>query len=102
MTESYTESNCPSVIKDSSQRNSGYFPLLKFKENLYNTCQSKFSEFINNKRSDLKLIINNKINQQISINDYINNTTNDTGSEKLTPIPIINKRKIKNEGEKKN
>ena len=101
MTESYTESNCPSVIKDSSQRNSGYFPLLKFKENLYNTCQSKFSEFINNKRSDLKLIINNKINQQISINDYINNTTNDTGSEKLTPIPIINKRKIKNEGEKK-
>ena len=101
MTESYTESNCPSVIKDSSQRNSGYFPLLKFKENLYNTCQSKFSEFINNKRSDLKLIINNKINQQISINDYINNTSNDTGSEKLTPIPIINKRKIKNEGEKK-
>jgi len=101
MTETYTESNCPSFIKDSFQRSSGYFPLLKFKENLYNVCQSKFSEFINNKRGDLKLIINNKINQQISINDYINNTSNDTGSEKLTPIPIINKRKIKNEGEKK-
>ena len=101
MNDSYTESNCPSFIKDSYQRNSGYFPLLKFKENLYNTCQSKFSEFINNKRSDLKLIVNNKINQKISINDYINNTSNDTGSEKLTPIPIINKRKIKNEGEKK-
>lgn len=101
MTETYTESNCPSFIKDSYQRSSGYFPLLKFKENLYNTCQSKFSEFINNKRGDLKLVINNKINQKISINDYINNTSNDTGSEKLTPIPIINKRKIKNEGEKK-
>lgn len=101
MTETYTESNCSSFIKDAYQRNSGYFPLLKFKENLYNTCQSKFSEFINNKRGDLKLIINNKINQQISINDYINNSSNDTGSEKLTPIPIINKRKIKNEGDKK-
>jgi len=101
MTETYTESNCPSFIKDSYQRSSGNFPLLKFKENLYSTCQSKFSEFINNKRGDLKLIINNKINQKISINDYINNTSNDTGSEKLTPIPIINKRKIKNEGEKK-
>ena len=101
MNDTYTESNCSSFIKDTYQRSSGYFPLLKFKENLYNTCQSKFSEFINNKRGDLKLIINNKINQQISINDYINNTSNDTGSEKLTPIPIINKRKIKNEGEKK-
>ena len=100
--ETYTESNYSTFIKESFQKNSsGYYPLLKFKENLYNTCQSKFSEFANSKKGDLKLIVNNKINQKMSINDYFNNSSNDTGSEKLTPIPIINKRKIKNEDEKK-
>ena len=96
--ETCTESNYSSFIKEPNQKNAlGYFPLLKFKENLYSTCQSKFSEFINTKKDELKLIINNKINQQISINDYIHNSPN----VKLTPIPSINKRKIKNEGEKK-
>ena len=100
--ETCTESNYSSFIKESYQKNSlGYFPLLKFKENLYNTCQSKFSEYINSKKDDIKLIINNKINQQISIDDYIHNSSNDIDSHKLTPIPSINKRKIKNEGEKK-
>ena len=99
--ETCSESNYSSFIKESFQKNSlGYFPLLKFKENLYNTCQSKFSEYINNKKDYLKLIVNNKINQQISINDYIHNSFNDMNT-KLTPIPSINKRGIKNEGEKK-
>ena len=101
--ETYTESHYSSFVKETNQRNSlGYFPLLKFKENLYNTCQSKFSEYINNKKSELRLIVNNKINQQVSINDYFNNSPNNADySNKLTPIPSINKRKIKNEGEKK-
>jgi hypothetical protein len=101
--ETCADSNYSSFIKDSYQKNSlGYFPLLKFKENLYNTCQSKFSEYINNKKGDLKLIINNKINQQISIYDYIHNSFNELGNNnKLTPIPSINKRKIQNEGDKK-
>ena len=87
--------------KESFQKNSlGYFPLLKFKENLYNTCQSKFSEYITNKKDDLKLIVNNKINQKLSIEDYIHNSYKDM-TNKLTPIPSINKRRSKNEGEKK-
>ena len=99
--ETCDESNYSSFMKETYQKNSlGYFPLLKFKENLYNTCQSKFSEYANSK-GELKLIINNKINQQISINDYIHNSSNEIGANKLTPIPAINKRKIKNEGEKK-
>ena len=99
--ETCDESNYSSFMKETYQKNSlGYFPLLKFKENLYNTCQSKFSEYANSK-GELKLIINNKINQQISINDYIHNSSNEIGTNKLTPIPAINKRKIKNEGEKK-
>ena len=96
--ETCTDSNYSSFAKDASQKN---FPLLKFKENLYNICQSKFSKYINNKKTDLRLVVNNKINQQISINDYFNNSPNDNDSNKLTPIPSINKRKIKNEGEKK-
>jgi hypothetical protein len=100
--ETCCESNYSSFFKEANQKNSlGYFPLLKFKENLYSTCQSKFSEYINSKKDDIKLIINNKINQQISIDDYIHNSSNDIDSHKLTPIPSINKRKIKNEGEKK-
>ena len=100
--ETCCESNYSSFFKEANQKNSlGYFPLLKFKENLYSTCQSKFSEYINSKNTTLKLIINNKINQKISINDYLHNSLNDMGENKLTPIPSINKRKIKNEGEKK-
>ena len=96
--ETCADSNYSSIAKDLNQRN---FPLLKFKENLYNICQSKFSKYINNKKADLRLMINNKTNQQISINDYYNNSPNDNDSHKLTPIPSMNKRKIKNEGEKK-
>ena len=100
--ETYTESNYSSFMKESSQKNTlGYFPLLKFNENLYNICYSKFSKYLNNKKDELKLIINNKINQQISIDDYINNSNNDLGTPELTPIPSISKRKIKNEGQKK-
>ena len=100
--EACCESNYSSFAKETNHKNSlGYFPLLKFKENLYSTCQSKFSEYINSKKSELKLIINNKINQKISINDYLHDSSNDIGTNKLTPIPSINKRKIKNEGEKK-
>jgi len=100
--ETCCESNYSSFAKETNHKNSlGYFPLLKFKENLYSTCQSKFSEYIHSKKSELKLIINNKINQKISINDYLHDSSNDIGTNKLTPIPSINKRKIKNEGEKK-
>ena len=57
--ETCDESNYSSFMKETYQKNSlGYFPLLKFKENLYNTCQSKFSEYANSK-GELKLI-NNK------------------------------------------
>ena len=96
--ETCADSNYSSFAKEASQKN---FPLLKFNENLYNICQSKFSNYINSKKTDLRLMVNNKINQQISINDYFNNSPNDNDSNKLTPIPSINKRKIKNEGEKK-
>ena len=104
-TETCPDSNFSSFAKETNQRNSlGYFPLLKYKQNLYNTCQSKFSNYINNKKKDVKLIINNKTNQQITINEYIHNPRQDVGGNDkltLTPIPSINKRKIKNEGEKK-
>ena len=100
--DTYTDSNFSTFIRDSYQKNSlGYYPLLKFRENLYNICQSKFSEFANSRKDDLKLIVNNKIFQHISISDYFNNSSNDTSSDRLTPIPIINKRKLKNESEKK-
>ena len=75
----------------------GHFPLLKFNENLYNSCQSKYCDFLNNRKTDIKLIINNKINQQISLDDYISNSD----CNELTPIPFISKRRIKNNQEKK-
>lgn len=102
--ESLIETNYSTNIKCSKPRiSSGSFPLLKFNENLYNSCQLNFSKYLSNKRNDIKLIINNKINQQISLNDYITNISNNTNSDqlKLTPIPFINKRKIKNAIEKK-
>ena len=93
-----TESNNSSNIKEINNKNPiGYFPLLKFKENLYNSCQSKYSEFINSRKSDIKLIIDNKTNQQITLDDYISNYN----FSELTPIPFINKRKIKNSQENK-
>ena len=99
--ETYTESNYSSYIKDSNQKNSsGYFPVLKFNESLYNKCQSKFSEFATHKKDDLKLMINSQTKEKISIKDFLENSSNDIN--KLTPIPFINKRKIKNEEEEKN
>ena len=98
--ETYTESNYSSYIKDSNQKNlSGYHPYLKFNESLYNKCQSKFSEFASNKKNDLKLLVNSQTKEKISIKDFLENSSNDIN--KLTPIPFINKRKIKNEREKK-
>ena len=98
--ETYTESNYSSYIKDSNKKNvSGYYSFLKFNENLYNKCQSKFSEFATNKKDDLKLMINSQTKEKISIKDFLENSSNDIN--KLTPIPFINKRRIKNEGEKK-
>ena len=102
--ESLIETNYSTNIKWSKPRiSSGSFPLLKFNENLYNSCQLNFSKYLSNKRNDIKLIINNKIYQHISLNDYITNISNNTNSDqlKLTPIPFINKRKIKNAIEKK-
>ena len=102
--ESLLETNFSTNIKCSKPRiSSGSFPLLKFNENLYNYCQLNFSKYLSNKRNDIKLIINNKINQYISLNDYITNISNNANSDKLklTPIPFINKRKIKNAIEKK-
>ena len=102
--ESLIETNYSTNIKWSKPRiSSGSFPLLKFNENLYNSCQLNFSKYLSNKRNDIKLIINNKIYQHISLNDYITNISNYTNSDqlKLTPIPFINKRKIKNAIEKK-
>ena len=75
----------------------GYFPLLKFKENLYTSCQSKYSEFINNRKNDIKLVIDNKTKQQVTLDDYLSNSDFNI----LTPIPFINKRKIKNNLENK-
>ena len=98
--ETYTESNYSSYLKDSNQKNSsGYYPFLKFNESLYNKCQSKFSEFASHKKNDLKLLVNSQTKEKISIKDFLENSSNDIN--KLTPIPFINKRKIKNEGEKK-
>ena len=100
---SISESNTSIYIRDNNNNRktvSGYFPLLKYKENLYNSCQSKFSKFLN-KSHDIKLLINNRINEKISINDYIVNSYNNLNENKLTPIPYINKRKLKNNLEKK-
>ena len=100
--ETFIETNYTTKINFSNQRtSSGFFPLLKFNENLYNSCQSKFSKYIENKRNDIKLIVNNKINQHISISDYM--AQNDISSDKLalTPIPFVSKRRIKNNLEKK-
>ena len=98
--ETYTESNYSSYIRDSNQKNpSGYHPFLKFNESLYNKCQSKFSEFASHKKNDLKLLVNSQTKEKISIKDFLENSSNDIN--KLTPIPFINKRKIKNEREKK-
>jgi hypothetical protein len=102
--ETFNESNDSTKINSFNPRtSSGYFPLLKFNENLYNSCQSKFSKYIKNKRNDIKLIVNNKINQHISIDDYLSKTNNDISSGKitLTPIPYVSKRRIKNNLEKK-
>ena len=102
--ESLVEPNYSTNMKCTKPRiSSKSFPLLKFNENLYNFCQLNFSKYLSNKRNDIKLIINNKINQHISFNDYISNISNNVNSEqlKLTPIPFINKRKIKNAIEKK-
>ena len=98
--ETYADSNYSSNIKDSNQKNSlVLYPFLNFNENLYNKCQSKFSEFATHKKNDLKLMINSQTKEKISIKDFLENSSNDIN--KLTPIPFINKRKIKNEGEKK-
>ena len=101
-TDNYNESNYSIYTRDSNHRTTtGYFPLLKFNEKLYNSCQRKLSNFINHRKSDIRLIINKKINQQISLNDYINTTSNCTSANELTPIPFISKRKIKNKVENK-
>ena len=98
--DSNTASNISIYTKENNRKTaSGFFPLLKFRENLYNSCQNKFSKFIN-KTSDIKLLINNKINQKIPLNDYIINSYNNKYENKLTPIPYINKRKLKNNLEK--
>ena len=98
--ETYADSNYSSNIKDSNQKNSlVLYPFLNFNESLYNKCQSKFSEFATHKKNDLKLMINSQTKEKISIKDFLENSSNDIN--KLTPIPFINKRKIKNEGEKK-
>ena len=47
------------------------------------------------------MIINNKINEKIPLNDYIINSYNNLNESKLTPIPYINKRKLKNNIEKR-
>ena len=98
--ETCSDSNYSSNIKDSNQKNSlVLYPFLNFNESLYNKCQSKFSEFATNNKNDLKLMINSQTKEKISIKDFLENSSNDIN--KLTPIPFINKRKIKNEGEKK-
>ena len=96
--KSHVESNYSIYNTEGDNKASlGYFPLLKFNENLYNSCQSKYCHFLNNRKTDIKIIINNKLNQQISLEDYISNSN----FNELTPIPFINKRKIKNNLEKK-
>ena len=99
--DSCSETNISLYTKENKRKTtSGYFPLLKFTENLYNSCQTKFSKFLN-RSSDIKLLINNKINQKIPLNDYIINSYNNLNETKLTPIPYINKRKLKNNHEKR-
>ena len=49
--ETCSESFYTSYTKDTNQKSSSKFhPLLKFKENLYNLCQSKFSKYASNKK----------------------------------------------------
>ena len=99
--DSYSESNISLYTKENNRKTtSGFFPLLKYKENLYNSCHSKFSKFLN-RSNDIKLLINNKMNKKISLNDFIINSYNNLYENKLTPIPYINKRKLKNNLEKK-
>ena len=99
--DSYSETNISLYTKENKRKTaSGFFPLLKFKENLYNSCQTKFSKFLN-RSSDIKLLVNNKINEKIPLNDYIINSYNNLNESKLTPIPYINKRKLKNNLEKR-
>ena len=99
--KSCSESNTSLYTKENNRKTvNGYFPLLKYKENLYNSCQTKFSNFLN-RSNDIKLQVNNKINKKISINDYIINSYNNLNENKLTPIPYINKRKLKNNIEKR-
>ena len=99
--DSFSDSNLSLYTKENKGKtSSGYFPLLKFKEKLYNSCQTKFSKFLN-RSNDIKLLINNKINKKISITDYITNSYNNLNESKLTPIPYINKRKLKNNVEKR-
>ena len=99
--DSYSESNISLYTKENNRKTtSGFFPLLKYKENLYNSCHSKFSKFLN-RSNDIKLLINNKMNKKISLNDFIINSYNNLNENKLTPIPYINKRKLKNNLEKK-
>ena len=55
--DSYSESNISLYTKENKRKTaSGFFPLLKFKENLYNSCQTKFSKFLN-RSGDIKLLI---------------------------------------------
>ena len=99
--DSYSETNISLYTKENKRKTAtGFFPLLKFKENLYNSCQTKFSKFLN-RSGDIKLLINNKINEKIPLNDYIINSYNNLNESKLTPIPYINKRKLKNNIEKR-
>ena len=45
--DSFSDSNLSLYTKENKGKtSSGYFPLLKFKENLYNSCQTKFSNFL--------------------------------------------------------
>ena len=54
--DSFSESNISLYTKDNKRKtSSGYFPLLKFKEKLYNSCQTKFSKFLN-RSNDIKLL----------------------------------------------
>ena len=76
---------------------SGYFHLIKFNQNLYDSCQLKFSKYISIKKDDIKLMIDNKVNHKIPLNEYIAKIyNNNSNAKELTPIPYINKRKINN------
>ena len=65
---------------------------------LYSFFQEKYSNYIHQRRNDLKFFISNKINSKITCDEYLNS---EEQIKKLTPMPYIPKSKIINFNQEK-